>query len=466
MTTVMRAMSAPDAARVLRLAVVEAGKVVDERLFSTDVTVGATEAATFLVPWRRGRRPFRLFHASREGFVLQLSEGIKGTLAQSGQVHRLEDVAVDRSGRAKVRLKNDARGKVILGEVTLLFQLVAAPPKHLRPQLPVAVIKPISGDVDWLTTVVAAFSFLLHFFAVALVYSDWLDPVIDETYVLGQLLEATTVLPAPPPLDQQRSERPASSAETSARGEAAAAKPAMGRPGKPRAGSGNAAEQPSDSPGADSRAADIVSELAQLEVQTLTALNDAGPATATLLDSSEVPAGLLDDVAQSEAGARRADARGLLGLDGRGSDAVRPGEQGEHDLASVGNRRGSRGRDAATTAGSARAVDGPTGEAAISATGQTGGVIPNAAGVVARMRGPFRACYQRGLDGNPEMQGSVNLMAKVGANGEVLSVSGTGGGLGPIMGCLKGVVQSAAFAPPEGGMGFVSISVHFRQIGR
>jgi hypothetical protein len=78
------------------------------------------------------------------------------------------------------------------------------------------------------------------------------------------------------------------------------------------------------------------------------------------------------------------------------------------------------------------------------------------------MRARFRHCYEQGLNSNPEMQGSVTLTAKVGPNGEVQSVGGGGGGaLGPIVGCLKAVVQGAAFAPPEGGGAIITIPISF-----
>ena len=106
-------------------------------------------------------------------------------------------------------------------------------------------------------------------------------------------------------------------------------------------------------------------------------------------------------------------------------------------------------------------VKGPTGDASVGGAGVNGGAVANAGSVVARMKGRFRACYQAGLNSNPDMAGSVTLMATIGPNGEVQSVGGGGGSLGAIMGCLKGVVSGAAFSPPEGGKAFVSIPITF-----
>jgi hypothetical protein len=88
--------------------------------------------------------------------------------------------------------------------------------------------------------------------------------------------------------------------------------------------------------------------------------------------------------------------------------------------------------------------------------------VSNASSVVARMKGRFRACYNAGLQSNPEMQGSVMLTAKIGPNGGVTSVGGGGGPLAPIVGCLKGVVASGGFSPPDNGTGaVVSIPITF-----
>src|SRR4029079_17934061 len=82
-------------------------------------------------------------------------------------------------GAYKVRLTEDSRGKVVIGDTTFLFQFVAPPPIQPKPQLPVAVLRGASS-IDWNTTIIAALSFLFHFMLLGAVYSDWLDPGIDD----------------------------------------------------------------------------------------------------------------------------------------------------------------------------------------------------------------------------------------------------------------------------------------------
>jgi hypothetical protein len=92
-----------------------------------------------------------------------------------------------------------------------------------------------------------------------------------------------------------------------------------------------------------------------------------------------------------------------------------------------------------------------------------GGNISNAAKTVAAMRAAFRACYQKGLDANPDAQGSIRLSIKVGPGGEVSSVSATpSGNLPPsVVDCVSARARRAQFDPPEGGGAVVAVPVTF-----
>jgi hypothetical protein len=190
---------------------------------------------------------------------------------------------------------------------------------------------------------------------------------------------------------------------------------------------------------------------------TLGALNSQGPATAGVLKGGDVPTGALDAAAQSGAGVS-AGGTGGLNLGGGGGGVLKPGMAG-----------GGLGAIGATTAGTpggagqAAVVQGPKGNANVGGAEVRGGSVSNADRVVAGMRAGFRACYNRGLASNPDLQGSVRITAKIGPNGEVLSATPSGGGgLGDeVVSCVVRRVQSASFAPPEGGGATVVIPVTF-----
>jgi len=145
--------------------------------------------------------------------------------------------------------------------------------------------------------------------------------------------------------------------------------------------------------------------------------------------------------------------------DGAGG-VVRPGAAG-NSLANIGDTQAAAAT-AASAAGAAKTVKGPTGSVSVGGAAVTGAVA-NAQGVVAGMQAGFRRCYNRGLQTDPTMKGSVRMTARIGPNGEVLSASPSGGGglSGEVIGCVAARVQSAQFAPPDGGGATVVIPVSF-----
>jgi len=132
----------------------------------------------------------------------------------------------------------------------------------------------------------------------------------------------------------------------------------------------------------------------------------------------------------------------------------------------AGGGLGAIGQTTAGTpggAGTGAVVSGPKGNANVGASEVRGGAVSNADRVVAGMRAGFRACYNRGLASNPDLQGSVRITAKIGPNGEVLSATPNAtGSLGEeVVNCVVRRIQSATFSPPEGGGATIVIPVTF-----
>jgi hypothetical protein len=275
-----------------------------------------------------------------------------------------------------------------------------------------------------------------------------MDPVVDDEVDVAQLLESVKQLPPPPPVEQPKDTTDAPSTTAAAATEAP--KPSGGATGGGKAGAGAGKI-------GDAKAAAISNELAQLDVQMLGALNSSGSATQGVLNSGEVPTGLLDNAAASGAGAGRGGIAGL-NMGGGSGGPVRPGQAGG-GLSSIGNTAAA----APGGVGSAAVVKGPVGNASIGGAAVSGGNVANASAVVAGMAAGFRRCYNKGLQEDPSMKGSVRITAKIGPNGEVLSASPSGGGglSGTVIGCVTARVSSAQFAPPEGGGATVVIPVTF-----
>ena len=448
MTAMMRAVASAGP-KVLRIGLIQSGRVIEERIIKqrTNVTVGSSEKNLFVIS--EGDLPpnFCLFELSGDDYNLNFRDGMKGRVALPGGLSEIADLKSQArslgDGVYQVTLSEESRGKVVIGNTTFLFQFVSPPPMQPRPQLPVSVTRGAS-TVDWPTTVIAAFSFLVHFCAIGAVYSDWLDPVVDYEVNVGALVETIKNLPAPPPVEEPQ-EAPAEKAEAP-KAEAPRAQ------AKPTPGPSGAKEHLNKA-----QAAALSNELESLEMATLAALSGVGPATANVLRSGEVPTSALDAAAASEAGVSSSGATGLR-LGGAGG-TVRPGAVGG-GLASIG----ATGKAAAAGSGTTAVVKGPKGSASIGDASVAGGQVSDAARVVATMRAGFRACYRRGQDENPDIEGKIALSIKVGPTGQVMSVTATKTGNLPqsVVDCVKARANSANFTPPQGGgVAVVQVPVTF-----
>src|SRR5882724_2035942 len=233
MTAVMRAMPQATGPKVLRIGLVQGGKVIEERVIKqrSHVTIGPSEKSMFVVPSQSVPPNFRLFELVGNEYHLNFLDGMTGRVALQTGITDLASLRGQakrsQQGAYQVRLTEDARGKVVVGETTFLFQFVAPPPIQPKPQLPSSVKGGLSSQIDWTMTIIAAFSFLFHFGMVGAVYSDWMDPVVDDELNIAGLIDSVKSLPPPPPVEIP-ADTPATTATATAPAAAEAAKPAGG----------------------------------------------------------------------------------------------------------------------------------------------------------------------------------------------------------------------------------------------
>ncbi len=161
---------AGDAPKILRIGIIQGGKIVEERLVRkrANVTIGQSAKNTFVVPASNTlSRSFLLFELTPEGYALQFTETMDGRLSLGDQVAALpalrQSGAEKRGDTWRVMLNDRSRGKVIIGDVTVLFQFVSPPPVQPRPQLPASVRSSMLQDMDWMLVAVISCSFVIHF---------------------------------------------------------------------------------------------------------------------------------------------------------------------------------------------------------------------------------------------------------------------------------------------------------------
>ena len=176
MTAVMRAVAATGP-KVLRIGVVQGGRVIEERIIKqrTHVTVGPNEKSMFVIASTAIPPSFRLFELIESDYYLNFMEGMTGRVALPTGISDLSmlkgQAKRTSQGAFQVKVSEDSRGKLGIGDTIFLFQFVAPPPMQPKPQLPVAVMRGATS-IDWATTMIAAFSFLLHFLGIGSLYSD------------------------------------------------------------------------------------------------------------------------------------------------------------------------------------------------------------------------------------------------------------------------------------------------------
>ncbi len=447
MTAVMRAVAQQAGPKVLRIGVVQGGRVIEERIIKQrgTVTVGQSEKAVFVIPATTVPAQFKLFELIGNDYYLNFLDGMGGRVALATGISDLAGLRgqakranVSGANAYQVRLTEEARGKVIVGDTTFLFQFVAPPPPQPRPQLPLAVKGGLASQIDWDLTIIAAFSFLLHFGIIGAMYSDWMDPIVTDEFNVQALVDLTKNVP-PPQIETPAETSTAPAASATAASTAQASK-AAGKSG----------------PVSDKQAAALAAQAEQMQMQMLAAFG-GNTAVQGALNRSDIPPADLSGAAASNSGVNNAG--GDLHLGTAGGGTVRPGSAGG-GLAGIGNSGGGGGGGA----GKEQAVKGPTGDAQIGAT--TASVpVSDAERVVAGLRPRFRNCYNKGLAQDPGMAGGVTIVTKVAPNGEVTAADASNNsGLSPdVVACIQRVVKNAQFTGPGGSGSTINIPIKFLQ---
>lgn len=123
-------------AKVLRIGIIQDGKIVQERLIKQgeNVNVGESPKNTFVFPKTAlPRAAFPLFTHKNGSYILHFSEQMKGKISSGGAVVALDklkaDPSVSKQGDVwRLPLTENDRGKIAIDNVTILFQFVPPPP--------------------------------------------------------------------------------------------------------------------------------------------------------------------------------------------------------------------------------------------------------------------------------------------------------------------------------------------------
>ncbi|MCU0661409.1 MAG: AgmX/PglI C-terminal domain-containing protein [Myxococcota bacterium] len=453
----------PEGPKVLRIGIIQGGKIIEERIIRTrdTVTVGPSEKNTFVIASNDLPNRFELFE-TKDGahYTLNFTDVMTGRLAFEGGVKDLAELRTSGKARAKGKvyqldIDDKSRGKVVIGETTVLYQFVAPPPIQPRPQLPAAVRGGLFKDIEWFVTIALLVSLVGHVgFVGALVAHDWPKVSMMDKYMqLQELIAASDAT--------FEDKKQADQADTNAEGDAATDKEEDKKASddKKNAGKSKAADEdqgPKKSAEevarerAERRAA-LAEQLAQRGLNKILGSmggGEAGGAISDVLRGGDVGADqdeLLSQVAG--VGVATGDAAGKL----RGP----AGGKGSGEAADIDQIRMAGGdADVRTSgAGSERAVRGNVKRRDPTAVDGTGVLNPQeVAKVVARRIGAIKGCYERALRRNPNLEGKITVRFTVAGSGKVTSANATQNELGGEVGdCIISAFKAFRFPPPEGG---------------
>lgn len=423
--------------RILRIGVLLGGKIVEERLIRerTAVSIGQSMRNTFSIPIEGLPLEFTLFALDERGkYHLRFLAKMDGRLSDSGgQVNTLDALKARGATQAgeywQVPLGDNARGKLSLGDLTVLFQFVTEPPRQPKPMLPASVRGTFADRFDPQLLAILGISIVLHFAVViiALLGDIEDDSIAAKAYNLEFHPEKYNVTP----------EEPVKPEETEGSGAGSGAKDDK-KPEKPspRPNPNTGTSKPKEDPG---MSAEDVAAMAD----ELTRMGKNGTSDNDM--DSRRPQG---DLGKEIEGIKEGNQK--VGIGG----ASNRGPRGDGDPR-IGTGQGPKidGPGSVTSAGGGKEPEkSPQGR--ISVGSKSGGddstLSPDA--VLSRIQTAYMAglkrCYKQYLNKEASARGGVILSFTVNETGRVVSGEAKGFA-GEVDTCIEGLMASWRFPAPK-----------------
>src|ERR1043165_2237920 len=143
--------------KILRIGIIQGGRIVQKRLVRKreSITIGQSAKNMFVVLSDALPRNWLLFEMTGSGYVAHFSDGMDARIAVGNEIISLSQLK--QTGKIQKRgaswilpLDERSRGKISLGDMTILFQFVTPPPPQPRPQLPASVRGSLTSQLAWL----------------------------------------------------------------------------------------------------------------------------------------------------------------------------------------------------------------------------------------------------------------------------------------------------------------------------
>ncbi len=440
--------------KVLRIGIVQRGKIIDERELKRreTVSVGTDERATFTAVSGAMPKKFDLFEYDGHNYFLRFEPPMDGRIQLGGQKAALDfnrlrqqGQVTRKSGVEAVPLDDSSRGKVVIGDVTVLFQFKAPAAAPVKPVLPADIRGTLLQNIDvqfaTIFVFVATFQIGLVAYARSLPY---VEPTsieqVDKLYQRMIMPDRQPQPPKPPaPVPEDETEK----AEKGKEKAPAKKKKAPAKKKAPTKSSEASAKAKKDALKKQVAGKGLLKVLGATRQGGNDALGDVfSEGTDSIGDLGKAFDGIqgVDVAGEGSAGTRgRGSGKGVgIGdLETEGGGNVRAGTKSEAKVSG-------------TAQVEAPAVDGELSQAAINR-------------VLNRQKKALRDCYERALKRDRALKGKIVISFEILETGRTAEISiDDRMGSNTVASCIKKRVRYWRFPRPAGGSVFVDLPIVFQ----
>jgi hypothetical protein len=445
----------PPQPKILRIGIIQGGRIVEERLVREriSVTVGQSAKNMFVVPSEALPRTLVMFEVTPQGYALNYTQSMDGRISLGDAVvplGQLQQRSVPKPGGFfQLPLTDKSRGKVIAGDMTLLFQFVTPPPRQPRPQLPPSVRGGFGSQIDGMMATVLGISTALHaaFFIYLLIFVE-IPKNVDIEEEFKQYQKAFAVKVKPPEIKKDTGAGEKKGDEK--KGDEGVAKKAAAKPGKVMSAEDRAKAAKAAAEARIARAKGEAAKVGILAVLTAKGGGGGGSAFGDALAGggaqSDIDRAMKNVGGVTTAGAGRGGgglaSTGGGGGGGRIQNISDIGKAGTGPVGAGGGGTGTKvERKIKITGGSIKDVE-------------TGDLDVGGANATLRRGYPaIKACYDRGLKRNPKLGGKLSVRITVTGAGGVGGVSVQDNTLGDpeVVSCMTATIRGWRFPGAQGG---------------
>jgi hypothetical protein len=429
--------------RILRIGVLLGGKIVEERLIRdrSAVSLGQSSKNTFAIPLESLPREWTLFSLDNDAYRLNFTPKMDGRVSDGAQVYTFEQVkgtkAVQHGDHWTMPLTDQARGKVSIGDLTLLFQFVTEPPVQPKPMLPASVRGSLAERLDPRLAVICAISIVIHF---GLALAAWMHDVPKKRW--GRTLQkppsevaTVDIQPVDVPLPEAEATDTADTEQPGAAEAKAEDKPKARGDSRPKSADPGRGRKEVDAASLQEEAARYASALAAAS---------EGPGGVDGRMSRTAPGGDLNQQIKETR-----DSGASIKVGGASDRQTR----GDGDPR-IGTGKGPKLDGTTTTTGTAGGKDEkvPTGRIKVDSKQSLDDSSLTADSVLARIQSVYMAglkrCYKNLLKSDPTARGKVTLSFTVNEKGRVTSPSAKSE-FSELSGCIEGQMKTWTFPIPK-----------------